>query len=427
MKTRLLRNLLILFITLILVQNILLGEPIDFSKYHKFSVIERFLLFLVINYDGVRLSVIGYSWQGRPIYALFIGNTKERPIVFIVGLHHGRELVSAQFPLYFTWLLLTNNSYRHLLNFYAFIIVPILNPDGYEEAFRNPWQRKNCRPIDDDGDGLIDEDPPEDLDGDGRIARYYNVTHTWYEGLDNDGDGKLNEDWIGGVDLNRNYPFMWEKGSKVKRSLIYRGPKPLSEPETKALDILIRHHSKKIVLAISYHSGVNLVLYPWSYKRESPPDEQLFKEIGLIYANTAHSKLKQSSHLYLSYGEFMDYIYHDFHIITFTIEIYGWIRDPMWLKEHTMKMDKTRAFKDIFEAFNPMPGKELLKVLKLHAIALNTTLTYYEKYALALYKGRVKRVRPNSITIMFLIIIAVVLLVLIEYKGVVRPSKHVNK
>jgi len=378
---------------------------------------------LATNYDRVRLSVIGHSWQGRSLYALFVGDIEEKPVVLIVGLHHGRELISAQFLLYFTWLLLTNDSYRHLLNSYAFIIVPVLNPDGYEEAFKNPWQRKNCRPIDDDNDGLVDEDPPEDLNKDGRIARYYNASTLWYEGVDNDGDGKLNEDWVGGVDLNRNYPFMWEKGSKVKSSLIYKGPEPLSEPETKALDLLVRHYAKRIVIALSYHSGVSLVLYPWSYTKEAPPDEQLFREIGLVYANVAHCELKQSSHLYLSFGELMDYLYHDFNIITFTVEIYGWATDPKWFRSHIIRKDRVRIFKHIFEAFNPVPGKELLRVLKLHATALNVTLTYYEKYALIMYKSRVRGLKLDSTMVIFIMIIAIILLILTGYKGASKTDE----
>jgi len=422
MKKLPLQIISVLLVTLFLTQSMVLGGPIDFSKYHKYNVIEEFFLYLAMKYDIIRLSIIGYSWRNRPLYALFIGDVERKPIVFIVGLHHGRELVSAQFPIYFTYLLLTNDSYRRLLDHYAFIIVPILNPDGYEEAFRNPWQRKNCRPVDDDGDGLIDEDPPEDLDGDGRIARYYNVTHMWYEGIDNDSDGKLNEDWIGGVDLNRNYPFMWEKGSKAKRSLIYRGPEPLSEPETKALDLLIRHYANKIVLAISYHSGVDLVLYPWSYKRESPPDGKLFREVGWVYTNITHSKLMQSSSLYLSFGEFMDYLYHDFHIITFTVEIYGWAMSPEWFKRHMIKINKTRIFKYIFEAFNPSPGRELLKVLKLHAIALKTTLTYYKKYALILYREKARDLRPDPMTMMIIVLIATGLVIVTGYKGASKPK-----
>ena len=412
--------IIVILIVLLLSPNVL-GEPIDFSKYHRFKTIEKFLLYLASTHD-VRLVIIGYSWKGRPLYALLIGDLEKKPIVLIVGLHHGREIVSAQFPLYFIWLLLTNDSYSCSLNSYAFIIVPILNPDGYEEAFRNPWQRKNCRPIDDDGDGLVDEDPPEDLDGDGRIARYRNATHIWYEGIDNDGDGKLNEDWIGGVDLNRNYAFSWERGSKVKGSLIYKGPNPFSEPETRALDLLIRYYARRIVIALSYHSGVSLILYPWSCKREAPPEERLFKEIGEVYANITHYRLMQSSHLYLAFGEFSDYLYHEFNILTFTIEIYGRVTDAKWIREHEVKIGKTRIFKYIFEAFNPKPGEELLKVLKLNALALNVTLAYYREYAWTMYRYRVEGSKPNPSMIMLTVAIITALAIIVGYKGACKPE-----
>ena len=59
----------------------------------------------------------------------------------------------------------------------------------------------------------MDEDPPEDLNGDGFIEVYYyydpDTFRFWIEreGIDNDGDGYSGEDPIGGVDPNRNYGF----------------------------------------------------------------------------------------------------------------------------------------------------------------------------------------------------------------------------
>ncbi|MGD0782284.1 MAG: M14 family zinc carboxypeptidase, partial [Candidatus Aminicenantales bacterium] len=89
---------------------------------------------------------------------------------------------------------------------------------------------------DDDHDGLIDEDGPDDLDGDGNICMMrkkdpfgaYKTdpedprlmvpvkpgekgewTLLGEEGIDNDGDGKINEDGPGYVDPNRNWGFDW--------------------------------------------------------------------------------------------------------------------------------------------------------------------------------------------------------------------------
>ena len=58
------------------------------------------------------------------------------------------------------------------------------------------------------------------------------------EGIDHDGDGKIGEDGIGGLDLHRNYPENW-RPMKEKTghgwSQSGAGEAPLSENETKAV------------------------------------------------------------------------------------------------------------------------------------------------------------------------------------------------
>jgi hypothetical protein len=106
-------------------------------------------------------------------------------------------------------------------------------------------------------DDLIDEDSPEDLNKDGYITKMRvkdpegewiqdpvdpflmrkadpkkeekGVYKLYSEGLDNDGDGKINEDPSGGVELNRNFPHDFEYHKKKA------GLYPVSEPETIAL------------------------------------------------------------------------------------------------------------------------------------------------------------------------------------------------
>lgn len=393
----------------------LIGAIPDFSKYYHYDEFERMILELR-SYENVRVEAIGKSWMNRTIYAIFIGNVYEKPVVLIVGGHHGREHVSAQFPLYYAYLLVTNESQRKLLDHYSFIIIPLLNPDGYEEAFKNPWHRKNCRPLDDDGDGLLDEDPPQDTDGDGYIAFFTNGSSYWFEGFDDDKDGKLNEDWIGGVDLNRNYPVAWDKGDINKFSLQYKGPAPLSEPETKALDSLVKRYRFCIVLAISYHSGARLVLYPWSHTREKPPREKVFREVCTAYSNVTKYPVLQSSRLYLSFGEFMDYMLYEYNITSITVEIFGRFMDIKWHREHTYRVDSTIVFKHVYEYFNPYPREELKKVLKINAIALKSTLLYYTKYLPARSPGITKET-VRRIVLVNIVFLAIALAVIIsDYK-----------
>ena len=60
------------------------------------------------------------------------------------------------------------------------------------------------------------------------------------------------------VDLNRNFPFRWRPGGKSKGSPFYPGPKPASEPETKAVMRFVRRIRPDV--SIWYHQDWNAVL-----------------------------------------------------------------------------------------------------------------------------------------------------------------------
>jgi len=68
-----------------------------------------------------------------------------------------------------------------------------------------------------------------------------------------------------GVDLNRNYDFLWDSGigtSINPATDIYRGRVPNSEPETKNVINLINEY-KNVSCVLDIHSYSQLVLYPW--------------------------------------------------------------------------------------------------------------------------------------------------------------------
>jgi hypothetical protein len=115
-------------------------------------------------------------------------------------------------------------------------------------------------PVDSDGDGLFDEDGPDDLNGNGVIEQIrkhvpgqgtHRISHAdsrimervppgefgdWVllgqEGLDNDGDGRVNEDPVGGYDPNRNYAGDWQPNYIQGGSMDY----PFQLPEARALN-----------------------------------------------------------------------------------------------------------------------------------------------------------------------------------------------
>jgi murein tripeptide amidase MpaA len=66
------------------------------------------------------------------------------------------------------------------------------------------------------------------------------------------------------VDINRNYDFLWSSGigsSLLPQDDTYRGPAPLSEPETRNVDWLLRQSAAGAYMDIHGPSGS--LLYTW--------------------------------------------------------------------------------------------------------------------------------------------------------------------
>jgi len=174
----------------------------DWIHYHNYTEVVDTLLFLNASYPNiVDVFSIGKSWQNRDIYCIRLtneSNVHPKPKLFFVGYHHARELISTELPLYFaidaSASFGTNEATTHMLNYSEIYIVPMLNADAFNAMLANEWQRKNVHPFDEDGDSLLDEDPPDDEDGDGYIEDlYYWNGQTYYfirwEGIDDDSDG----------------------------------------------------------------------------------------------------------------------------------------------------------------------------------------------------------------------------------------------
>ena len=171
--------------------------------------------------------------------------------------------------------------------------------------------RSTVRPHDSDRDGLLDEDPEEDLDGDGvmytlrwkvgpeeedkgnaildprdptgrlmkRVPEGHGDWRIVSEGIDNDGDGKFNEDGIGGLDLHRNYPENWRPDTGddlTKRGYTQfgAGAYPLSENETRAVVLWVLTHPN-IGVANSMDTRVPMHLRPPSTSRSA---ERMYPE-----------------------------------------------------------------------------------------------------------------------------------------------------
>jgi hypothetical protein len=272
------------------------------SSYLDHVSLTRELRTLVGTSRSATMTSVGTTLGGRDVWVIQIANpggkpVAERPAVLVVGNLEGDHLVGSSHALETVRYLLAgaaNPAVKQVLDSQVVYVFPRLNPDGAEASFATVKsdRRRNTRPYDDDNDGRMDEDGPEDLNGDGMItvmrvkdpAGEYMMdradprvmkkadatkgdvgTHKLYwEGIDNDGDGFINEDGPGGVDLNRNfqhdYPYFDADA----------GPHMVSERESRALmDFVIAHRNIGAILTFG-HSD-NLVTPPDAQGRLAAP------------------------------------------------------------------------------------------------------------------------------------------------------------
>lgn len=343
------------------------GFSIDWNHYHSYSEIVATLSYLNTTYPSlVQVFSIGESWQGQNIYVVKLTNediSRQKVQVLFVGYHHARERITSELALYFlvyaTANYATNQTIKRMFDYCEIYVIVGLNVDGFEAVQRNEWQRKNVHTIDEDQDGLFDEDLPDDEDGDGYIEHLIRrngsewVVVRW-EGMDDDGDDIRNEDWAGGVDLNRNYGYQWnvsvDSGSPYASDEDYCGSAAFSEPETQAIrDFALQHDFK---YAISLHSGSELILYPWSYSTETTPHNPIFIEIAANLSTLVKAPYKQSGAWYTTSGSWDDWFYSNRATFALTCEIYSnqsaWRYEPGPYSNYYWESGIT-------EAFNPSP------------------------------------------------------------------------
>jgi hypothetical protein len=220
------------------------------------------------------------SIENRPVYYVKISDNpniqEQEPRVFYNALTHAREPMGMQLLIYFMWYLLenyeTSEEIQYLVNNLELYFIPVVNPDGYEYNHIN-------NPV---GGGM------------------------WRKNRRNNGDGTF------GVDLNRNFGYMWgydnTGSSPIPGDETYRGTGPFSEPETQIIRDFCNEREFK--QSLNYHTYSNLLLYPWSYITQMTPD-------SLIELNFADILTRENQYtsgvpgaiLYNTNGDANDWMY----------------------------------------------------------------------------------------------------------------------
>src|SRR6185295_5201462 len=157
----------------------------DWNRYHHIDELQDALRRLAAAWPQyVELRTIGKSVEGRDMLIAVVtdhatGADTDKTAFWCDGNIHGNEVQCGECCVYLVWWLCENRDKlpraKELLEKRAFYVLPSVNPDGRAHWFDAPntmhSSRSGKRPVDNDRDGLFDEDGPVDLDGDGEICQ----------------------------------------------------------------------------------------------------------------------------------------------------------------------------------------------------------------------------------------------------------------
>jgi hypothetical protein len=284
------------------------GWAFGYDEYHSSAEVQSQLEAWAKAHPEIKLLTIGKSAGGRPIVVARIAapgpvDPDTRPAIFVGADLNGAHNAGTEAALDLVEKLFAGGEVAagaaRLLATRTFYVAPVLNPDAHDSIFGKVRTRRsgNDQTVDHDVDGLIGEDGPDDLNGDGRITRMRiaDAAGGWLadatdprvlvkadalekragkyrvetEGRDDDGDGDYNEDAKTGVQPDRNFPHAFPYTTES-------GPWSSFAPETKALlDFLLSR--RNVALAIVYGPANNLLAAPQSLGGGGDLGTQKFK------------------------------------------------------------------------------------------------------------------------------------------------------
>ncbi len=340
---------------------------LQFNRYYDWEEMEQALRTLEQAYPKfLKLGSIGKSFMGKELWYVTINNPEtgketEKAAMYIDANIHGNEVQGGEVCLYTIWYLMENYDYnpyiKKLVDERVFYLFPSVNPDGRDYWLHKGGSARTSQfPYDDDNDGLYDEDPAEDLDGDGEIgAMFIKVkpgegTHrladsgdhlvpikknvegkpdelgdykfVGTEGIDNDGDGRINEDQPGGIDPNRDFGSIWQSKG-IQRGA---GDYPFCWVESQHTRDFFYSHPNIAGVQAFHNSGGMVLRGPGAklsgeYKRA---DLSVYDEIG-----KAGEKIIEGyryiviwSGLYTVWGGFIDFTHDLLGIYSFSNELW---------------------------------------------------------------------------------------------------------
>lgn len=249
----------------------------------------------------------GYDMQVLRITNETNGLTNKPP-VFIMSSIHAREYMPAEINTRFAERLLSSYGVdpdiTWMVDNHEIHLLLQANPDGRKIAETGLLYRKNGNADACGGDS------------------YYTNSSTH-----------------GGIDLNRNYDFLWGAcnnescSSSNACSATYRGTSAASEPEMQAIQAYLNTifpdqradnlnspaPDDAMGIFLDYHSYGDLVLYPWGHSGNTPNNTQ-YETLSRKLASFSGYFPQRGDDLYATDGVSIDYAYGKLGVASLTIE-----------------------------------------------------------------------------------------------------------
>ena len=272
--------------------------------------------------DIMMVESYGKTNQNRDIWFVKISDNVEidedEPGILLLGAHHGDEKISFELLIYFINYMMENYEKE--------------NTDDDNDGLIN---EDKIDGKDNDNDGEIDEDPDEDrvrfaIDN----TQIYLIPMINPDGVEANTRKNCNPDSLHGVNTNRNFGYDWiyydlfpgryqSLWTTLETSGNYRGSGPYSETETQAVKSVAETFT--INISLSYHSGAEVVFYPWYHTTAKTPHENLFIKIGEAMGEISGYPLWRGSDPIIpvydgTLGTSENFLYGEHNIFAYTVE-----------------------------------------------------------------------------------------------------------
>ena len=336
---------------------------IDFNRWHDVNELWDDMRRLEKAFpDFLKMKSVGKSHNGQDIMYMTINNPKtgselNKAAMYVDANIHGNEIQGGEICIYTIWYLMENygriDKVTRMVDERVFYIFPCVNPDGRQHFMEGTGSgsRTGHVPVDGDNDGLYDEDGPNDLNGNGVIEQIRLYTPgegnmristkdkrimepvsfgesgdyimLGSEGIDDDGDGMVNEDGPGSYDPNRNWAVNWQPNYIQGGAMEY----PFQLPEAKAVkDFLMMHPNIAGVQA--YHNSGGMILRgPGAEASGEYPasDVRFYDELGKNGERILpfYNYIVIWSGLYTVWGGFLDWTSDGLGMISFSNELWS--------------------------------------------------------------------------------------------------------